>query len=499
MTRLSAALLSLPHPFIASLHHMITHILSIVMMRRLSVVFLLLPLCVAASADKATIHRPSKCPLKPPSSIRTAPLVIAHRGASFHVPEHTLEAYRLALELGADYIEPDLVGTKDGHLVVVHSINLNITTNVAEVFPDRYTTLQSYDETGYYSHEFTLQEIQQLKVKQRMPPPRSADYDGLFGVPSFQETLALLHEWNQDILPLLTEEPSLERAGVYAELKDPEIYQEETNRSMVDVFFNELKKAADKMPFLDGDVVCDSLKYDQYVVPPLVVQSFDAPALKEVHEQWTYNSSLPLVLLAPASKCFKEDFWFHTGESRDFIHGIGVDKKCLLTKEYREFMNKAEELELPVHAWVERKELSEVSDDFQNMQQELKHLYCNVGVHGVFAENVADAVLVGQVGCDKNTTEEEEAQPPTMAPTTLTTNSSQDANGAAGGDTSNPGSLCYASDDEQAMYVGIAAGIMGIFIGVVFTLCISNSRCCRKRRLRRHQMVVPQHDDGEMI
>ena len=466
----------------------------------LILVLLSLQFTRTTSAPAAAVHIPSKCPLKPPSAIRTAPLVIAHRGASFHLPEHTLAAYRLALELGADYIEPDLVGTKDGHLVVMHTINLNITTNVAEVFPDRYTTLQSTNETGYFSHEFELEEIKQLKVKQRMPGARSTAYDGMFGVPTLQETLKLLYEWNNEILPLLTEEPTLERAGLYAELKDPEVYQQETNQNMVDVFLNELEKASTTVSFLDGDNVCESLKYDQYVVPPLVVQSFDAKALEELHTKWTYNSSLPLVLLAHATECFQEDFWFHIGDSRDYIQGIGVDKACLLTEKYREFMNKAEEYELAVHAWVERKELTEVGGDFPNMQQELKYLYCDVGIHGVFAENVADAILVGQVGCDKNTTEEEETPPPTMAPTSTNGTASQDANSASEGSATNsPYSLCYESVDEQAMYIGVAAGIMGIFIGSILTLCISNSRCCRRRRMRRHQLVVPQHDDTEMI
>ena len=462
------------------------------MMGRLSVIVCLLSLHFAVSTDPASIRLPSKCPLKPPLSIRTAPLVIAHRGACFHLPEHTLEAYRLALELGADYIEPDLVGTKDGHLVVMHSINLNITTNVAQVFPDRYTTLNN--ETGYYSHEFTLDEIQKLKVKQRMPEARSTDYDFIFGVPSLQQTLALLHEWNQDILPLLTEEPPLERAGLYAELKDPAVYREMTNQSMVDVFFKELKHSKDYAPFLSRDIVCDSLKFDQYVVPPLVVQSFDAKALEEVHTKWAYNTSLPLVLLAHKTECFDEDFWFRVGDSRDFIHGLGVDKLCFQNENYKEFMTKAEEYDIAIHTWVERRELTEIGKDFTNVQQELKFLYCDVGVHGVFSENVADAVLVGQVGCDQNTTEEQEPQAPTMAPNT--TNTSQDTNSASG--TSGfGGSLCYESEDEQALYVGFAAGIMGIFLGTVVTLCISNSRCCRKRR--RHQLVVPQHDDGEII
>ena len=159
-------------------------------------------------------------------------------------------------------------------------------------------------------------------------------------------------------------------------------------------------------------------------------------------------------------------------------------------------MDKAEEYELAVHAWVERRELSELGEGFDDIQQELHHLYCDVGVHGVFSENVADAVLVAQVGCDTNTTQDE----PTVAPTTdASGNTPNDANNSAAASTSNPNSLCYESVDEQAMYIGFAAGVMGIFIGSIVTLCISNSRCCKRRRQRRHRMVVPHHDDGEMI
>jgi glycerophosphoryl diester phosphodiesterase len=461
-------------------------------MSHLFPLFLLFLHHTLANQDES-VHVPSKCPLIPPKSIRTSPIVIAHRGASFSLPEHSLPAYRLALELGADYIEPDLVGTKDGHLVIVHSINLNITTNVAQVFPDRFSTLEN--QTGYYSYDFTLEEIQQLSVKQRMPQARSTVFDGLFGVPSLQDALKLLHEWNHDILPLISPESTLlqQQAGIYAELKDPEIYEKMTNKSMVDVFFEELQSAvAEYAPNTDS---CDSLKFNEYRVPPLVVQSFDAKALQQVHEQWKGNTTIPpLVLLAHAYQCFQEDFWFHVGESRDYIQGIGVDKACLV-ENYNEFMDKAEEYELAVHAWVERRELSELGDGFDDIQQELKYLYCDVGVHGVFSENVADAVLVAQMGCDQNTTQDL----PTMAPTTSSSTQNDDNNSAGASTPSNPNSLCYESVDEQAMYIGFAAGVMGIFIGSIVTLWISNSRCCRRRRQRRQRMVVPVHEEGEMI
>ena len=452
-------------------------------MRRLSLLILIFTGLVSAS----------KCPLKPPSSIRTSPLVIAHRGASFHVPEHTLAAYRLALELGADYIEPDLVGTKDGHLVVVHSIDLNITTNVAEVFPNRITTLPTTNTTGYYAHDFTLSEIRQLRVKQSLPTARTQLYDDMFGIPTFQETLELLEEWNEQILPLLTDEPTLQRAGLYVELKDPDIYQQMTNTSMVDIFMKELQTSK-HAKFLQTDSVCESLKFNQYVPPPMVVQCFSAPTLEQLAKQWNYTTSLTSVLLIHGGPtCLENDFWFHVGESRDYIKGIGVEKKCLLSSDekgggnfYQEFMTKAEEYELAVHVWVERRELTSLAyypnTMFHNLQQELVYLYCTVGIHGVFVENVADAVRVGQVGCHTNDT----------TTTTTTTGPVHTTNG-------NPTTtLCYTSDDEQAMYVGVAAGIMGILLGCIATLCISNSRFCRKRRA--HQLVVPTQDpELEMV
>jgi glycerophosphoryl diester phosphodiesterase len=405
----------------------------------------------------------------------------------------------LALELGADYIEPDLVGTKDGRLVVMHSIDLNITTDVAEVFPDRVTTLPNND-TGYFAHEFTLDEIQRLKVRQRLPTARTQLYDGIFGIPTFQQALDLLDDWNSNVLPLLTQEPALERAGVYVELKDPELYQQVTNKNMVDLFLNELQQSK-HATYLQQDPVCDELKFDQYVPPPLVVQCFSAPTLEQIHKRWQYNTSVTSVLLYSASSCFQPDFWFEVGQSREYIKGIGVEKSCLLEQEegyHREFMTKAEEYNMAVHVWVERRELSELSSPsskFHNLQQELKYLYCNVGIHGVFTENVATAVLVGQVGCDKNTTEEIE-QGPTAAPTTTTTTTANSST-ASGGNSKNPTALCYASENEKAMYVGVASAVMGLFVGCIVTLCTSNSRLCRKRGHR--QLVVPTHDELEMI
>ena len=96
------------------------------------------------------------------------PLVIAHRGASGYRPEHTLEAYRLGVAMGADCVEPDLVMTRDGELVARHEPEIGTTTDVAEKFPDRKTTKQVDGQAveGWFAEDFTLAEIRTLRAKQ---------------------------------------------------------------------------------------------------------------------------------------------------------------------------------------------------------------------------------------------------------------------------------------------------------------------------------------------
>ena len=94
--------------------------------------------------------------------------IVAHRGASGYLPEHTLEAYAKAIDLGADMIEPDLVATKDGVLIARHEPNLIATTDVATKFPGRKRTMRvdGVDEEGYFASDFTLAEIKTLRAVQ---------------------------------------------------------------------------------------------------------------------------------------------------------------------------------------------------------------------------------------------------------------------------------------------------------------------------------------------
>ena len=125
-----------------------------------------------------------------PQQPAAEPIVIGHRGASGYRPEHTLASYRLAAEQGADYIEPDLVITKDGVLVARHEPEIGGTTDVAEhpEFADRKTTklIDGVSFTGWFTEDFTLAELETLRAKERIPAirPQNTAYDGEFEVPT---------------------------------------------------------------------------------------------------------------------------------------------------------------------------------------------------------------------------------------------------------------------------------------------------------------------------
>jgi glycerophosphoryl diester phosphodiesterase len=147
-----------------------------------------------------------------------APIIIAHRGASGHRPEHTLSSYRLGIEMGADFIEPDLVLTKDGHLVCRHENEIGGTTNVGSKpeFASRKTVkmIDSERFEGWFTEDFTLAELKTLRCKERLPQLRPANmaYDGQDEIPTFDEVLALIKG---------KKAPSGRDLGVYPETKHP--------------------------------------------------------------------------------------------------------------------------------------------------------------------------------------------------------------------------------------------------------------------------------------
>ena len=151
---------------------------------------------------------------------RSLPLVVGHRGASAYLPEHTLAAYELAIMQGADFIEPDLVSTKDGVLIARHEVNITDTTDVASrpQFTSRRTTkvIDGITETGWFADDFTLKEIRSLRARQRLDF-RPQVFNGLYQVPTFAEVVALAKKWSKHL-----DRP----IGVYPETKHPTYHQQ---------------------------------------------------------------------------------------------------------------------------------------------------------------------------------------------------------------------------------------------------------------------------------
>ena len=145
---------------------------------------------LVACAPAARRTPPAAVPPAPAGEPR--PLVIAHRGASCYRPEHTLAAYALAIEMGADFIEPDLVSTGDGVLVARHENEIGATTDVAARYPARKTSkvIDGERVTGWFTEDFTWAELRTLRAKERLSF-RSHAYDGQFAIPTFDDVLAL--------------------------------------------------------------------------------------------------------------------------------------------------------------------------------------------------------------------------------------------------------------------------------------------------------------------
>ncbi|GAB9471429.1 Glycerophosphoryl diester phosphodiesterase [Globisporangium polare] len=176
------------------------------------------PTPVTPSPATPVAPKPSPAPVPAPApapSSKKSPLIIGHRGAPGYLPEHTIEGYTLAIEMGVDFIEPDLVITKDGVLIARHEPNIIATTNVADKpeFASRKKTVKidGNDDTGFFVHDFTLAEIKTLGAKQAFAE-RDHQYDGLYKIPTFDEIIALAKSKSIEVGRTI---------GIYPETKHP--------------------------------------------------------------------------------------------------------------------------------------------------------------------------------------------------------------------------------------------------------------------------------------
>jgi glycerophosphoryl diester phosphodiesterase len=248
---------------------------------------------------------------------RNKPLVVGHRGASGYRPEHTLASYELAARLGADYLEPDLVSTKDGVLVCRHEPEIGGTTDVASrpEFADRKRTvlLDGVSVTGWWTQDFTLAELKTLRATERIPAVRQQNtvYDGYFEVPTFQELLdlrkRLSHELGRDL-------------GVFPETKHP-------------TFFRGIGLALEKP--LVRTLRRNGLDRRGAKV---FIQSFEAANLRDLADD--HRVEVPLVFLSSASGTpFGDprsyaDYLSPAGlkELSQFVDGLGPEKGQIIPR-----------------------------------------------------------------------------------------------------------------------------------------------------------------------
>lgn len=316
--------------------------------------------------------------------VSTQPLVIGHRGACGYRPEHTLESYRLAIRLGADYIEPDLVITADGVLVTRHENEISGTTDVAghPEFAGRRTTrtIDGRTVTGWFVEDFTLAELRTLRAKERLPGvrPQNTLFDGRFPIPTFQEILDLAS----------AEERRLGRPiGIYPETKFPSYF------------------ASIGLPL--EEPLVRTLYRNGFDDPAhhVLIQSFETANLRRLRRL----TDLRLIQLIDAV----DPPWdlVAAGEVHDlhtpaglagiaaYAWGIGVDKD-LLVREGATMVQHAHRAGLAVHAWTIRAENRFLPAEFRigpepdargDVTAEYE-MFLRMGVDGFFTDHPDTAV-----------------------------------------------------------------------------------------------------------
>lgn len=341
------------------------------------------------------------------------PLVIGHRGASGYRPDHTLESYKLAIDMGADFIEPDLVATKDGVLVARHEPNITGTTDVATrpEFASRKTTknVDGVNEEGWFVSDFTLAELKTLRAVQPLSD-RDQSFNGKFQIPTFEEVLDLAKAEGTK---------AGRTVGVYPETKHPTFH------------------ANLGLP-LEDRLLAVLAKYGYTTkASPVIVQSFEVSNLKYLRTKTQIrlvqlvdandvNADGSMDLTAPYDKPY--DFAV-AGDSRTFASlltpaglkevktyadGIGpwkpylipskqvdankdgkpddlngdgkIDERDRVMMPATSVVKDAHAAGLFVHAYTFRNEAKRLASDFKGDPKAEYKLFFNLGVDGVFSD-----------------------------------------------------------------------------------------------------------------
>jgi glycerophosphoryl diester phosphodiesterase len=283
----------------------------------------------------------------PTPDVRPAPIIIGHRGASGHRPEHTLASYELAARMGADYMEPDLVSTRDGVLVARHENEISGSTDVADhpEFASRRTTKEIDGATfsGWFTEDFTFAELRTLRARERIPElrPRNTMYDGRHPIPALQEIIDLAEQLSAELgRPI----------GIYPETKHPSYFRAiglPLEEPLVQALRGNHLDRPDSKVFIQSFEVANLKALDGQIDVPLV-QLLGRPDSRPADDPRPWSE-----IASPAGLAEIAGYADAVGPSKDWIVPRDADGASLAPTS---FLEDAHAAGLAVHAFTFRNE-----------------------------------------------------------------------------------------------------------------------------------------------
>src|SRR6266850_3199205 len=344
------------------------------------------------------------------------PLVIGHRGAHGYLPAHTLEGYSLAIELGADFIEPDLVATKDGHLIARHEPNMINTTDVAKhpEFASRKRTavIDGAKEEGFFASDFTLREIKRLRAVQDFGAERPQQFDGKFEIPTLEEIIALAKRKSQEKGRTIGIYPETKHSTYHKNLKLP------LEKRLIHVLSEAGWNHRDAPVFIQS-FEQSNLKELRKVTTVRLIQLVDADDVNAdgslafnapFDRPYDWTASGDPRLLARTFGFFATDEGLR--EIRTYADGLGPWKRYIVSTvaanlpgpgeaslkllPANDLIDRAHKLGLFVHTWTFRNEQRRLVSDYNgNPVKEYLQFY-RLGIDGLFSD-FADTAVASRI------------------------------------------------------------------------------------------------------
>lgn len=344
--------------------------------------FIFLLLLVGSSA-RPLYPLPSRRNDKSKQTLQTfRPYNIAHRGSNGEIPEETAAAYKRAIEEGADFIETDILASKDGVLICFHDVTLDDTTDVAErkEFASRKRTydVQGIQTTGYFTVDFTLEELRSLRVKQRCSF-RDQQYNGKFSIITFEEFIVIALDAPRIV-------------GIYPEIKNPVLINQHVKWSGGKKFEDKFVETLEKYGYRGSYLSKEWLK------KPAFIQSFAPTSLIYISNQ----TELPKIFLiddvTTPTQDTNQSYWEITSDGyldfiKEYVVGIGPWKDTIVpvANNYMQapsdLVARAHALDLQVHPYTFRNENKFLHFNFsEDPYIEFDYWINKVGVDGLFTD-----------------------------------------------------------------------------------------------------------------